>query len=140
MKNNDHWMQTMLTRRFQPFVEDWPDNLEVTEYDLTAIQSMPISLFVAQADELCTAARADWLAERLSTLQNHYEFSGIGHDYFTYGTDGNYRDLLFAEVGAELLDEPAAKQVVSVSRTDSGSGSDSGQGEGSEGGSGSGSA
>ena len=69
-KNNDHWLQGMLTQRFQPYNENWafPDNYEVTEYDLSVIDSMPISLFIGEDDESCGAEFAYNLADQLSTL------------------------------------------------------------------------
>ena len=59
-RNDDHWAQNKYTRRFQRFVEDWafPDNHEAEEYDMTSV-TMPISLFVAEKDSLCTLEWAE---------------------------------------------------------------------------------
>lgn len=113
-KNNDHWLQGMETQRFQPYVEDWayPDTHEATEYDLSAIQSMPISLFVGENDETCTSERADLLASELQTLQNHYVFVEQDHGYFGYGTDEVFVELLLNEVTAEVVSSPNAVNYV----------------------------
>ena len=69
-KNNDHWLQGTLTQRFQPYNENWafPDNYDVDEYDLSVIDSMPISLFIGQEDTSCGAEFNLDLADQLSTL------------------------------------------------------------------------
>ena len=113
MKNLDHWRQNWLTQRFQPYVETWayPDDHTATEYDLSVIAEMPISLYVAGNSEVCTTERADELADQLSTLQNHYVFAGIDNDYFNWGLMGSYTELIYNEVGAELLDTPNKLEV-----------------------------
>lgn len=72
---------------------------------------MPISLYVAGNSEVCTTERADELAGQLSTLQNHYVFEGVDNDYFNWGLMGSYTELIYDEVGAELLDTPNKLEV-----------------------------
>lgn len=62
-RTDDHWIQNKYTRRFQRFVEDWayPDNYLAEEYDMTRVK-MPISLFVAEKDTVCSLEWAEWLS------------------------------------------------------------------------------
>ena len=72
---------------------------------------MPISLYVGEDDAICTAAWAEDLASKLSTLQNHYVFEEKNHFYFGFGNGPNYIELLHNEIGAAFLDTPNKMEV-----------------------------
>ena len=73
---------------------------------MTAINSMPVSLFVGEYDDVCTARRANELAEAMGNLQNHYVFRGWDHLQPWNSDSDSYMDLIMAEVDGTLLEKP----------------------------------
>ena len=102
-KNLAHWAQAVATQRWQQFVEDWdyPDNWSAPEYEASNIKTVPISLIVADEDEVCTPRRAEMLAQELQTLQSHIVIEGWNHDSFYIDSPPEYVDILLNEVLAE---------------------------------------
>lgn len=97
-----------MTRRFQKFIplDDWPTVTESELYDLTAIDTMPVSMFVGENDMVCSVDRAQEYADAIGNLQNHYVFKSWGHgEPSGYDSDG-YMELIMAEVNGTLLSEP----------------------------------
>lgn len=64
-KNLDHWTQNSLAKNFQPFNYDWayPDTIKVDSYPLSDITTIPISLYIGEADKTCAAERGYDLAQ-----------------------------------------------------------------------------
>ena len=110
-RNDDHWAQNKYTRRFQRFVEDWafPDNHEAEEYDMTSV-TIPISLFVAEKDSLCTLEWAEWLAGEVSSLQNFYVIENVEHRWPLTHESVQFMELLLNEVYSDTLLELPNKQ------------------------------
>ena len=107
-RNDDHWVQARLTRRFQHFVEDWahPDNYEAELYDLSNV-TMPMSLFIGEKDGACSLEMAKWLSDEVNALQNYYVFKGAGHGWPISEDSVQYMDLIVNEVYSDtLLQEP----------------------------------
>ena len=64
---------------------------------------MPVSFFVGENDGACSADMAQWYADQIGNLQNHYVFTGWGHmEPANYQADG-YHQLLLDEVDGTLL-------------------------------------
>ena len=84
----EHTAQNYVAQRFQKYVDNWSDtNQSAEEYDLTNISSMPVSLFVAEADQECTAATAERTLEDVATIQNFVTLTGKSHEYFVNASD-----------------------------------------------------
>lgn len=64
---------------------------------------MPVSLIIAENDNVCTAARAYELAETLGKVQNVATFTGFGHWDFGGPT---YATTLLNELTDAVIDEP----------------------------------
>ena len=75
-------------------------------YDLAAIDTMPVSLFVGGRDGLCSVGRAQEYADSIGNLQNHYVFKNWGHGHPARGSSDGYMKLIMAEVDGTLLSEP----------------------------------
>lgn len=66
---------------------------------------MPVSLIIAENDNVCTAARAYELAETLGKVQNVATFTGFGH--WTFEQQGpTYATTLLNELTDAVIDEP----------------------------------
>ena len=81
----DHITQIVTSQRFQSHTDTnaFLANNETTEYNLDAINTIPISLIVADNDEVCTTAQAADLAPKLKTLVNDKYVTVVGdHEYF----------------------------------------------------------
>ena len=88
-------------------MEDWeyPDSYIGEAYDLSKIKEMPISFYVGGNDTLCTPERVEWYASFLSTVQNHFVFTGMGHNVGSLKSD-DFLQLLYNEVDDPLFMGP----------------------------------
>ena len=76
----EHTAQNFVAQKFQKYVDNWSDtNQSAEEYDLTNISSMPVSLHVVEADDRCTLANAERIAEDVATIQNFVTLTGTDH-------------------------------------------------------------
>lgn len=68
LKSNVHIGQIYTTQRFQEFADDWPQNKKGRDIDVSVVESIPVSLYTAQFDELCEGWYADFLKENLDKV------------------------------------------------------------------------
>ena len=106
------------TNSFQDFIAtstEWEASTASTEFDLTTIATMPISIYTVVDDVLCPEERTDIWSADLATLQNYISIplgedeSPIGHDYFTWTDDDTLLDSLLGEIGAAPIEGTAEK-------------------------------
>lgn len=117
-KNYIHMLQMGYSNSFQDFIStsgDWTGSQTSTEFDLTTIATMPISIYTIVDDVLCPEERTDIWSADLATLQNYKSIplgeddTAVGHDYFLYTDDDTLLDSLLAEIGADPIEGTAEK-------------------------------
>ena len=108
---SSHISQNVSAQRFQPYIDDFSTSQESELYDLESISTIPISLIVADGDEVCFPAQAETLGGKLKTLDDYVDVVG-DHEYFYENNSAEYLKVLTDQL--EELEEDSATKLASA--------------------------
>ena len=81
---------------------------------MEGISTVPISLIVANGDEVCLPAQAETLGTRLSTLDDYVDVVG-DHEYFYENNSAEYLKVLTDQLEMLSTQDDSATKLASAS-------------------------
>ena len=101
VKSEQHWIQNNLVDGFNEFQDEWTSGVtKSAPIDVSKIDYVPMSFFIATEDELCTYDDAyKYIAKMDKADKTVYELVGKGHDFFNHpARDGYFMTRLLKEL------------------------------------------
>ena len=110
---SSHISQVVSAQRFQPYIDDFSTTQVSEQYDLESISTIPISLIVADGDEVCLPAQAETLGGRLKTLDDYVDVVG-DHEYFYENNSAEYLKVLSDQLEMLATEDDGATKLTSA--------------------------
>lgn len=93
MKQLAHFVQLAASGKFQHYDYGAAENMkrygqpEPPSFDLTAIDQVPVAMFVGKQDDLADVLDTRWERDQIKSVVYYKEFDNYDHSSFTMGND-----------------------------------------------------